>query len=86
MRCENVSSDEFELPCCVEGERGTGMLGEACQMEHDCQSSLCIDGGANGDQGHCSELCETDDDCHENLPQCIEVFGGDAYCFPAGEG
>jgi hypothetical protein len=78
-----VSQDESgENVFCVAGPRGTGEAGEPCEGEKDCKSALCVE----DDQGDllCSDVCEEDRECPDNLPDCLYLgFGLDlSICAP----
>ena len=88
MRCENIGANpDLEVPCCVEGERGSGEGGSTCTAALDCESGVCIEGD---DAGQCSVMCEIDeercpngcdDSCPEGMQRCID-FGVGPWCFP----
>jgi hypothetical protein len=87
-RCESVGEGDDQLPCCVQGPRGTAEAGAPC-TETDgqltCASSLCITAG-DDNQGYCSGSCSADADCPTELPSCIPIAfsGSDSmWCSPA---
>ena len=86
-RCQSVEAMDEQLPCCVRGERGTGVTGDPCTVSHGqltCSSSLCIT-AFEGTGGYCSGVCESDEDCPEPLPRCIPIaFSGNdsQWCTP----
>lgn len=69
-----LQNAQTEVVQCVIGARGTGLAGAGCQGERDCKSALCTDGPA-GTGRLCSDVCAGPQDCPENLPQCLNVFG-----------
>lgn len=74
QRCENVGGDEFYVPCCVPGERGTRPAGASCAEEDGdlrCASGLCIE--RNEGEKLCSQFCETNEDCPEAVPNCEAI-------------
>lgn len=78
-RCQNMSANEVEIPCCVPGVRGTGAAGVPCTNENECASSLCI--SYNDGPFLCSAPCDgSEGACPEAAPEC--VFG---LCVPGGE-
>lgn len=81
-RCENKGTSEVPVPCCVPGARGTGKLGDACSVDNDCDTSLCIE-TSNGYR--CSGECQGDTDCISALPSCVTVpaiLGTGSFCLP----
>jgi hypothetical protein len=75
-RCQNMSANEVEIPCCVPGARGTLPAGEPCTGENDCATSLCI--SYNDGPFLCSAPCDGGPDgCPSAAPACI--FG---LCVP----
>lgn len=71
-RCQNLpgKGDVANITCCVKGERGAGMPGDACDDEFDCESGLCIE----DDNGKaCSKDCMADADCPTILPRCSAI-------------
>lgn len=82
-RCENKGTSDVPVPCCVPGARGTGKSGDACSVDNDCQTSLCIETAAGY---RCSGECMSDNDCPAELPSCTEVpaiLGQGSFCFPS---
>ena len=76
-RCENTAADgELELACCVEGARGTGVLGDACADENECATGLCVQ--KNDEPQTCTQLCDVDNECPMDYT-CHAVL---AMCFP----
>ena len=81
-RCENMGTDDEQVPCCVAGTRGTGQAGETCVDENDCESAVCIAG--NGPY-MCSKTCTTADDCPDGMKDYTYIaFSGsnDMWCLP----
>jgi len=75
-RCENMSANDVEIPCCVAGARGTKVAGEACTSENECDTSLCI--SYNDGPRLCSKPCDgSGTDCPAAASACI--FG---FCVP----
>ncbi len=75
-RCENMSANDVEIPCCVTGARGTKVAGEACTSENECDTSLCI--SYNDGPQLCSKPCDgSGTDCPAAAAEC--VFG---LCVP----
>jgi hypothetical protein len=74
QRCENMSANEVEIPCCVTGARGTKVAGEPCTSENECDTSLCI--SYNEGPQLCSRPCD-DTPCPAAASEC--VFG---LCVP----
>ena len=74
QRCENMSANEIEIPCCVTGARGTKVAGEPCTTENECDTSLCI--SYNEGPQLCSRPCD-DTPCPAAASEC--VFG---LCVP----
>ena len=60
-------------------------VGEACDVDDDCVTQLCVDVTLGGDDGLCSQICEEDADCPRDF-DCIfvDTSGGDAQsvCLP----
>ena len=67
-RCENMSANDVEIPCCVVGPRGTGQTGEPCDSENDCETSLCI--SLNEGPLLCSAPCAGPEECPESATDC----------------
>lgn len=82
LRCQDVSGGE-DVACCIVGTRGTTPAGEACEEatgEVECASGVCASGMAGT---YCSQPCEVDEDCPENMAYCYPLFGTDgALCLP----
>ena len=75
-RCQNMSANDVEIPCCITGARGTKVAGEACTSENECDTSLCI--SYNDGPQLCSMPCPEDgSDCPPAASAC--VFG---LCVP----
>jgi hypothetical protein len=81
-RCHALD-DSGEQVWCLPGARGAGGLGEACTIDDDCASALCVEDSAAALR--CSILCDTDDDCGGTLADCLFIgFGVDeSICAPA---
>lgn len=82
-RCENKGTSDTPVPCCVPGARGTGKSGDACSVDNDCETSLCIETSAGF---RCAGECTTDNDCPPELPYCTKVpaiLGQGSFCFPS---
>jgi hypothetical protein len=83
-RCENQGTLKLPVACCVPGPRGNAGVGQACNGENDCKSSLCLDLGEC--HGVCTDICTNANECTATLPDCINLaFSGtdDKFCFPA---
>ena len=75
-RCQNMSANDVEVPCCITGARGTKGAGEACTGENECETSLCI--SYNDGPQLCSKPCDgSASDCPAAASDC--VFG---LCVP----
>lgn len=75
-RCQNMSANDVEIPCCITGARGTKVAGEPCTGENECDTSLCI--SYNDGPQLCSMPCPEDgSDCPPAASAC--VFG---LCVP----
>jgi len=81
-RCQNAGTDSVPVPCCVVGQRGSGVAGAACTGELDCESGVCIAGAG---PYLCSKDCASAADCPDNMKDCKAIaFSGSAdnWCFP----
>jgi hypothetical protein len=74
-RCEDIT-DGMDVACCVTGDRGTGVLGDACTNENDCASGLCVQ--RNDEPFICTQVCSETTVCPTNY-ECHPVL---AMCFP----
>lgn len=84
--CRNIGvPGGLEVPCCVEGTRGTLPAGSPCDPasgETQCASSICIDGVTGA---FCSDVCQTPEDCPEGMRVCQYIAfstSEDLWCFP----
>lgn len=68
-RCHAETPDSVY---CEPGPRGTGMPGEVCTTENDCDSALCVEGS---DTFRCSRTCTVPTDCPAELPRCLAGIG-----------
>lgn len=82
-RCENQGTPDFAVPCCVPGQRGSGLAGDPCTGENDCKSSLCFEIGSGS---VCTDVCMGDGDCPKPpFDGCGPIqFSGsnDEFCLP----
>lgn len=80
-RCHALDDSGTEV-WCLPGARGAGALGEACTIDDDCASALCVE-DANAEL-RCSILCTDETDCGGTLPRCLYIgFGVDeSICAP----
>jgi len=81
-RCQVVGMSDAPVACCVPGARGSGMGGDPCAGENDCDTAVClvIDTG-----NLCSKACTGDADCPASIPTCIAIdpsVGTGAFCAP----
>ena len=76
-RCENMSANDVQIPCCVTGARGTADAGVACVNENDCASALCI--SMNDGPFLCSKVCQDDSECPPAAAKCSAI----GACVPA---
>lgn len=84
--CRNIGvPGGLEVPCCVEGPRGTLPAGSRCDPasgESQCASSICIDGATGA---FCSDVCQIPEDCPEGMRVCQYIAfssSDDLWCFP----
>ncbi len=72
--CKNISDNNVEVPCCIQGTRGTKVLGDDCTGDDDttCDSGICIQGSS--DKFYCSAPCEMNTDCPEFM-KCVPALG-----------
>ena len=84
QRCQNIGATEWEVPCCVTGARGEKNPGEGCTEAGNCSSGLCI---SRNDGPHlCSDSCESNDDCPENMQDCGSFYFVEGlWCKPTVE-
>ena len=71
-RCQNVSDNAFEIPCCVGAPRGATATGGSCVTAEDCASGLCL--SRNDGPYLCTGACEDVDDCPANMQECDTLF------------
>jgi len=69
-RCQDIGQTD-PVPCCVEGERGTGQAGDSCSQDIDCESGLCTE--TSDGSFVCSRECQNANDCPESLPNCTNI-------------
>ena len=85
-RCEDISSSQIIVPCCVPGERGMKSAGEVCDAmagQVECKTAVCIAGSSGPPR--CSKTCQSESDCPEEMKKCQGVFGSGSskkWCFP----
>jgi hypothetical protein len=84
-RCQNLSTEEDPVPCCMPGPRGTKQPGETCTGQIDCASGVCIQKWYTSDPALCSKTCTGDEDCPTKMKKCVPIAGSgstDKWCFP----
>lgn len=74
---------------CGDNSQPGGQLGDACALDGDCETTLCVDSFLNGvvvTDGICTDSCNSDADCADEGGVCLRyVWTGESYCYAVCE-